>query len=187
MPFPGAAGRRLLTSDQTAPGRPGERHGEGYVWGGTGARPGDWDCSSYVSYVLGHDLRLALPGGKWGAPGFPPNSHGPVVTDYAEWKGAVTVSAPARGDLVCFVGEGPSATSASSSTLTAWCPRSTPQTEPKRPRSTGMGRPVPRSCSGVSSVQLRGRRLPPWAGRPPGSRARRPRLWPCSWWPSWAV
>src|SRR5215475_547672 len=107
MPFPGAAGRRLVTGDQIAADAL-QYDGEGYVWGGTGTRPGDWDCSNYISYVYGHDLGLALPGGKWGAPGFPPGSHGPVVTDYAEWKGAVTVNAPARGDLVCFVGEGAS-------------------------------------------------------------------------------
>jgi hypothetical protein len=83
--------------------------GEGYVYGGNASHPGDWDCSSFVSWVLGHDLKLSLPGGKWGAPGFPPGSHGPVVTSYASWKGAITVGAPgARGDLVCFVGSGTS-------------------------------------------------------------------------------
>src|SRR5216684_1576489 len=82
--------------------------GQGYVYGGTARGPGDWDCSSFVSYVLGHDLGLSLPGGKFGAPGFPPGSHGPVVESYASWRGAVTVGAPgARGDLVCFVGSGP--------------------------------------------------------------------------------
>jgi cell wall-associated NlpC family hydrolase len=82
--------------------------GAGYTYGGPAAHPGDWDCSSFVSYVLGHDLGLSLPGGKWGQPGFPPGSHGPVVESYAAWRGAVTVQAPgARGDLVCFVGVGP--------------------------------------------------------------------------------
>ena len=83
--------------------------GEGYVYGGTAAHPGGWDCSSFVSWVLGHDLRLSLPGGKWGAPGFPPGSHGPTVESYAGWRGAITVAPPgARGDLVCFVGQGTS-------------------------------------------------------------------------------
>ena len=80
--------------------------GQGYIFGGPAARPGDWDCSSFISWVLGHDLGLALPGGKWGAPGYPPNAHGPVVESYATWRGAMTVNAPARGDLVCFVGLG---------------------------------------------------------------------------------
>ena len=96
---------RLITGDQVAADALRYR-GAGYIYGGPAARPGDWDCSSFVSYVLGHDLRLALPGGKWGAPGFPPNAHGPVVESYASWAGAVTVNAPARGDLVCFVGQG---------------------------------------------------------------------------------
>lgn len=97
----------LVTGDQIAADALRWR-GQGYLYGGPAARPGDWDCSSFVSWVLGHDLRMALPGGKWGAPGFPPNAHGPVVTSYASWKGAITVNSPARGDLVCFVGSGTS-------------------------------------------------------------------------------
>jgi hypothetical protein len=82
--------------------------GLGYVYGGDASSPGVWDCSSFVSYVLGHDLGLGLPGGNFGEPGFPPNSHGPVVVSYADWNGAQTVTAPAVGDLVCFVGLGAS-------------------------------------------------------------------------------
>lgn len=84
--------------------------GLGYVFGGDASAPGNWDCSSFVSYVLGHDLGLALPGGRWGEPGFPPTSHGPVVTSYAGWALAVTISAAAAapGDLICFVGTGAS-------------------------------------------------------------------------------
>lgn len=81
--------------------------GLGYVYGGTGTRPGDWDCSSFVSYVLGHDLGLALPGGgHWNAAGYPPHTHGPVVTDYSSWSGAKPVRSPAAGDLCCWVGSG---------------------------------------------------------------------------------
>jgi cell wall-associated NlpC family hydrolase len=82
--------------------------GLGYVFGGDASQPGVWDCSSFVSYVLGHDLGLALPGGRWGEPGFPPTAHGPVVTSYASWTGAVTVTTAEVGDLACFVGEGAS-------------------------------------------------------------------------------
>lgn len=103
MPGP----RVLVTGDQIAADAL-RYQGAGYIYGGPAARPGDWDCSSFISWVLGHDLGLALPDGKWGAPGFPPNSHGPVVESYASWRGAVTVQSPARGDLVCFVGEGTS-------------------------------------------------------------------------------
>lgn len=84
--------------------------GLGYVYGGDASRPGVWDCSSFVSYVLGHDFGLALPGGRWGEPGYPPTAHGPVVVDYANWTLAVTVTEAqaAPGDLVCFVGLGAS-------------------------------------------------------------------------------
>src|SRR5579859_1701320 len=82
--------------------------GQGYVFGGPADRPGNWDCSSFVSWVLGHDLGLALPGGAWGAPGFPPSAHGPVVTDYAAWRATVPIPASraTAGDLVCWVGVG---------------------------------------------------------------------------------
>ena len=82
--------------------------GRGYVFGGNASAPGDWDCSSFVSYVLGHDLNMPLPGGRWGQPGFPPSSHGPVVETYASWSGAVPISVgqAGAGDLVLFVGIG---------------------------------------------------------------------------------
>lgn len=83
--------------------------GAGYVYGGPASTPGNWDCSSFVSYVLGHDLRLTLPGGgKFGSPGYPPNAHGPVVTSYSSWTGAAAVASPQAGDLCCWVGGGPS-------------------------------------------------------------------------------
>ena len=81
--------------------------GLGYVYGGPAAHPGDWDCSSFVSYVLGHDLGLRLPGGgRYGDPGYPPNAHGPVVVSYSTWSGASAVRSPLAGDLCCWVGLG---------------------------------------------------------------------------------
>jgi cell wall-associated NlpC family hydrolase len=65
--------------------------GQGYVWGGNASKPGDWDCSSFVSYVLGHDLGMALPGGHWGESGFPPSTHGPTTLSYLSWSGAKTI------------------------------------------------------------------------------------------------
>lgn len=84
--------------------------GAGYTYGGTAKKRGDWDCSSFVSKVLGQDLGLALPGGRWGGPGMPPNSHGPVVLAYATWKGAKTLpkgTKPVAGDLCVWSGAGP--------------------------------------------------------------------------------
>ena len=75
-----------------------------YLYGG--ANPNGWDCSGFANYVLGHDLGMTLPGG---VKGFTGASHGPVVTDYAAWSGAVTITtAPEAGDLVLFVGNGTS-------------------------------------------------------------------------------
>lgn len=76
--------------------------GSGYVWGGNASKVGDWDCSSFVSYVLGHDLGLALPGGKWGDPGFPPTAHGPTTGSYALFGTAINQQDVAAGDLVVW-------------------------------------------------------------------------------------
>lgn len=106
MPLPKLPVLRPVTGARIA--RAAERYeGQGYVYGGNASSPGDWDCSSFVSYVLGHDLGMALPGGRWGAAGFPPGAHGPVVATYATWTGAQTVGTPAAGDLCIWVGLGP--------------------------------------------------------------------------------
>jgi cell wall-associated NlpC family hydrolase len=76
--------------------------GKGYVYGGAAAAPGDWDCSSFVSYVLGHDLGLPLPGGHWGDPGFPPNAHGPATGSYLLYGSPIDRTALAAGDLVVW-------------------------------------------------------------------------------------
>ena len=74
--------------------------GSGYVFGGRADRVGNWDCSSFVSFVLGHDLGYPLPGGKWGDPGFPPHAHGPTTNNYLMWGKPVTAAQAAPGDLV---------------------------------------------------------------------------------------
>jgi cell wall-associated NlpC family hydrolase len=73
----------------------------GYVWGGNASRPGDWDCSSFVSKVLGQDLGLTLPGGgRWGDPGYPPGSHGPGSTQYMLYGQGVSLADVQPGDLI---------------------------------------------------------------------------------------
>lgn len=75
--------------------------GQGYVWGGPADKPGDWDCSSFVSYVLGHDLGLALPGGgRYGDPGYPPHAHGPTTLSYMLFGTTVNQGSEQPGDLV---------------------------------------------------------------------------------------
>jgi cell wall-associated NlpC family hydrolase len=74
-----------------------------YLYGG--ANPRGWDCSGFANWVLGHDLRMTLPGG---VRGFNGTSHGPDVLDYAAWEGAETLAGlPSAGDLCLFVGAGP--------------------------------------------------------------------------------
>lgn len=94
---------RLLGSAIVAAARPYAGRWT-YVFGGTPNPPRvlEGDCSSFVSMVLGYRLRLATPGGAWGAPNMPPNAHGPVVSDYIAWGGAVDVGTPQAGDLVCY-------------------------------------------------------------------------------------
>lgn len=125
-PFPTRAAALSACQKGTAPPAPGkpprgkakasiaadalQYAGAGYVFGGPADRPGDWDCSSFVSYVLGHDLGLLLPGGgRYGDPGYPPNTHGPVVLSYASWAGAVPVASPQAGDLCLWPGVGANA------------------------------------------------------------------------------
>ena len=75
--------------------------GAGYIWGGNASSIGDWDCSSFTSYVLGHDLGLALPGGgKWGDPGYPPNAHGPTTYNYMLFGTGIDQSQVQAGDLI---------------------------------------------------------------------------------------
>jgi hypothetical protein len=78
--------------------------GHGYVFGGPSNVKGGWDCSSYVSWVLGHDLRLALPGGSWAKVTGSGSQHGPDVADYLNWGGATTIPADQAqaGDLCCY-------------------------------------------------------------------------------------
>lgn len=75
--------------------------GAGYVWGGDASVPGKWDCSSFVSKVLGQDFGMTLPGGgRWGDPGYPPNSHGPGSTAYMLYGTGVALADIMPGDLI---------------------------------------------------------------------------------------
>ena len=79
--------------------------GTGYVFGGDGWPPGNWDCSSFVTTML---LRRGLPvpgGGRWGSPDYPPHAHGPSSGDYLSF--GTGVATPEAGDLVVWAGEGP--------------------------------------------------------------------------------
>ena len=80
--------------------------GHAYVYGGApgpdGSKP--WDCSSCASFILGHDMKLVIPGGSWGTVTSNGSQHGPTTTDYLSWNGASTIPANqvAAGDLAVW-------------------------------------------------------------------------------------
>jgi cell wall-associated NlpC family hydrolase len=76
--------------------------GQGYVYGGPSS-PGRWDCSSFVSYVLGHDLGLGIPGGSWAAVTGNGTEHGPTTLSYLLFGTPVTQAEAQPGDLIVSV------------------------------------------------------------------------------------
>lgn len=75
--------------------------GHAYRYGGapgpSGTNP--WDCSSFVNWVLNHDMHVNIPGGNWN-----PSTHGPNTTSYSGWGGASVVARgnAAAGDLALW-------------------------------------------------------------------------------------
>jgi len=81
--------------------------GHKYVWGGPSNPKGGWDCSSFASYVLGHDEGYKLPGGKtWDQATSSGKTHGPTSGSFAGMPGAHKVSNSAKdiqaGDLLVW-------------------------------------------------------------------------------------
>lgn len=77
--------------------------GAGYKYGGSPANGiGNWDCSSFVSWVMGHDLKMNIPMYPNGT--YTGNAHGPTALQYLTWVGANSIvrSAAAPGDLCCW-------------------------------------------------------------------------------------
>lgn len=62
--------------------------GHKYVYGGPSNPQDGWDCSSFASYVLGHDEHLSIPGGSWATATNSGKSHGPVASAFAHLPGA---------------------------------------------------------------------------------------------------
>jgi cell wall-associated NlpC family hydrolase len=77
--------------------------GAGYRFGGNPAAGiGNWDCSSFVSWVLGHDLKMSVPMYPNGT--YNGTAHGPTALQYLTWVGATSIarSSAASGDLCCW-------------------------------------------------------------------------------------
>lgn len=78
--------------------------GHCYSFGGAPGTSGTgcWDCSSYVNWVIGHDLGLAIPGIPAG--GYDGSSHGPPTGAWLLWGGVTRIpKAQAQaGDIFCW-------------------------------------------------------------------------------------
>jgi cell wall-associated NlpC family hydrolase len=77
--------------------------GAGYVWGGAPAKGvGNWDCSSFANWVIGHDMGLAIP--LYAAGKYSGSSHGPATGVWLVWTGAVTIDTKdaAPGDIAVW-------------------------------------------------------------------------------------
>lgn len=72
-----------------------------YIYGGVPGTNGQggWDCSSFMNWVLGHDLGMTLPGGVTGYDG---STHGPVASSYQSFGTAIPRSSVETGDLVVW-------------------------------------------------------------------------------------
>jgi len=80
--------------------------GHPYRYGGPSNPGKGFDCSSFVSYILGHDFGLTIPGGSWQQVTQNGAGHGPVASAYLTWSGAKTKgsdpNSAAAGDLTIW-------------------------------------------------------------------------------------
>ena len=76
--------------------------GHCYLYGGAPGVNGKgcWDCSSFVNWVLGHDLGLDIPGST----GYSGANHGANTLAYLVWGGVTSISraSVAAGDLLVW-------------------------------------------------------------------------------------
>lgn len=84
-------------------------NGHRYVFGGPSNPSSGWDCSSFASYVLGHDLGMLLPGNEtWAKATNNGSTHGPVADEFANTPRFTKVgNSPLNnqpGDLLVWTG-----------------------------------------------------------------------------------
>lgn len=74
--------------------------GHSYSYGGAPGKNGTnpWDCSSFVNWVFGHDLKRAIPG--YGAGQYDGTVHGPPTGAWIAWMTHISQSQAQAGDLV---------------------------------------------------------------------------------------
>jgi len=80
--------------------------GHAYSFGGAPGKNGTnpWDCSSFVNWVVGHDLHGAIPG--YGPGQYDGSVHGPPTGSWAVWPGMAHISASQvqAGDIIVWAG-----------------------------------------------------------------------------------
>src|SRR5215469_1044779 len=77
--------------------------GHPYLYGGAPGPGGNqpWDCSSFVNWVLNHDLISPIPG--YSGRAWNPNTHGPNTASYLAWTGAtVTARSNVDAGVLCI-------------------------------------------------------------------------------------
>lgn len=98
---PGSATGQQIATDALA------YQGHCYSFGGAPGTDGTscWDCSSFVNWVIGRDLGLAIPGVPAGQ--YDGADHGPSSFLWAAWTGCTTIgsdpSAAQAGDLCIWM------------------------------------------------------------------------------------
>lgn len=80
--------------------------GHAYAYGGSPGTSGQnpWDCSSFINWVCGHDLRKPIPG--YGPGQYDGSVHGPPTGSWAIWPGLqhIAESQAQAGDIVIWAG-----------------------------------------------------------------------------------
>ena len=80
--------------------------GHAYTYGGAPGKDGknNWDCSSFMNWVVGHDGKRAIPG--YGAGQYDGTSHGPPTGSWGIWPGLqhIKASEVQAGDIIVWVG-----------------------------------------------------------------------------------
>ena len=78
--------------------------GHCYLYGGPSNAADCWDCSSFMSWVLGHDEGMTLPGGSWATATANGTAHGDASDAFLSYGSAVT-GAVEPGDLLVYGAE----------------------------------------------------------------------------------
>ena len=96
---PGTGGGGSVTASSSIATAAQKYIGQGYIFGGPSS-PGRWDCSSFVNYVVGHDVGLPIPGGKWSVVCANGTAHGPATPSWMLFGTPITYGKEQPGDIV---------------------------------------------------------------------------------------